>query len=793
MLRNFLKTAVRNIFRKRSNAWINILGLALGLSIALLIWMHVLYERSYDRFFEDHRQIYRVQNSLSLFSDKPMTIPSTMFGFSERVADQVPEVEMATRLTTVLPNAALKQDERIIHTPMIAAADSNFFDLFPMEFLAGDPATALAEPNSLVLTYSLAKNLFEEPLLNINQTLQIYNITYRITAIIEDLPGNTHMAFNGLISMTNVPDGMKDSGFGFFTYLKLRPRVSMERLEEQLSIISEEVVLANPYFHGESMPVETRLVNLADIHLKSNLIWEMKDNGSLRNVRIFSAMSLFILLLALINYINMATARSSLRAKEIGLRKVAGTSRGGLIKQFMFESFLTTLLAFILALILAENLSGFFSGRLGVDIQPGVVFTSPGLITLVAMFTFTGLIAGVYPAFYLSSFNPVNILKGEMVKGNKGKGFRRALVVFQFAITIFLVSSLMVIAFQLNFMMKESLGFEKDSVLVARDVSMPVRRAFPEVVSRLEALEGVRRVTGGSFIFGETNQIELISEYGGDSSKGTTADILTVDETFIPMMEIPLSEGRNFHPQSELDARGAYILNQAAVVALGLEDPLQSRLNIHSSLGPIIGVVENFQLKSLHSPIEPLVFRYARSNFPQIYIKTEGSNPAQAREKISEVFHDIDPTWYPNLIFLDERLEALYSREKQSANLLWSGSVLAIIISLLGVYGLAAFAIERRVKEIGIRKVLGASGKGLLWLFNKEFSFLVLIAFLVAAPLAWWAMDGWLNHFAMRIRINPLWFLIPAGLTFLLNAAIISIQVFLATKANPIEAIRIEN
>ncbi len=793
MYRNFFKTAIRNIFRRGSNAWINILGLTLGLSIALLIWMHVLYERSYDRFYEDHPQIYRVQNTLSLFSDKPMTIPSAMFDFADRVTSQVPEVETATRLSSVLPNAVLKQDERIIHTPMIAAVDSNFFDLFPMKFLAGDPATALTEPNSLVLTYSLAKSLFDEPLLNINQTIQVYNFTYRVTAIIEDLPKNTHMAFNALIPMLNVPDEMKNSGFAFFTYLRLRPGTVAENLEEKLSIISEEVILAKPFFHGDSMPVETRLVNLADIHLTSNLVWEMKDNGSLRNVRIFSIMSLFILSLALINYINLATARSSMRAREVGLRKVAGSSRGDLIKQFMFESFFTTLLAFILALVLAENFSGFFSGRLGIDINPGLMLTTPGLLTLVAMFILTSLTAGIYPAFYLSSFQPVKVLKGEMVKGLKGQGFRRVLVTFQFAITIFMVSSLLIIAIQLNFMMKQNLGYEKDSVLVAREVSPTIGRAFPEVVSRLEALEGVREVTGASFIFGETNQIEMLSEFGSDPSKGVTADILMVDENFISIMEIPLVKGRDFYEQSEVDAGGACILNQAAVASLGLEEPLKTRLNIYLNPSQVIGVVENFQLKSLHSPFEPLAFRYARNNFPYIYIKLETKNLPDTREKIKKVFQDMDPAWYPNLVFLDDRLEAQYSGEKQTANLLWSGSILALIISLLGVYGLAAFATERRIKEIGIRKVLGASEKGLLWVFNREFSLLVLIAFFVAAPLAWWAMDGWLSNFAMRIRINPLWFLVPTGLTLILNAAIISIQVWTATKANPIEALRIEN
>lgn len=792
MLRNYIKTASKNIFRRKSNTWINILGLALGLSITLLIWMHVLYERSYDRFFRDHERIFRVQNTMSIWSEESITIPTAMYAFADRIREQVPEVEQITRFTNILPNAVLNVGEQILHTPMIAAADSTFFDLFSFKFLAGNPGKALSENGSLVLTYSLAEKLFETPLLAMNQIVQVYENNYRVTAIIEDVPENSHMAFNGLISMLDVPNEMKVAGFGFFTYMRLIPNTQIGDLEESLSAISEEAGLTNPYFQGDSMPFDTRLVNLADIHLTSNLIWEMKANGSLRNVQIFTAMSIFILLLALINYINMATARSSLRAKEIGLRKVAGSSRAGLIKQFMVESFLVTLLAFLLALVLAENFSGFFSQRLGIDIESGILFTTPGLITLFIMLVLTGTLAGIYPAFYLSSFNPVNILKGEMVKGTKGQSFRRALVVFQFAITIFLVSSLLVIAMQLRFMLKQSLGYEKESVLIARDVSIPIRRALPDVLARLEAIEGVIAVAPTSFVIGETNHIEVVSEHGKGASPVVKADILMIDEKFTPLMQMRLSEGRNFYPDSELDAQGAYILNQAAVAALGLADPLNSKLSFSDQPGPIVGVVENFQFKSLHNPIEPVVFKYARRNHQTFYLKLDSDNLERIREEVSAVFNDFDSTWFPNLQMLDQRLKGLYSREKQSTNLLASGSVLAFIISLLGVYGLATFAIERRVREIGIRKVLGSSTRSLMWVFNKEFSFLVLIAFIIAAPLAWWIMDGWLNHFVLRVSLNPLWFIVPALIIIIFNAAIISTQVWSAARANPVEALRAE-
>lgn len=791
MLKIYIKTALRSIFRRRTDAWINIIGLALGLSITLLIWMHVFYELSYDRFFDDHQRIYRVHNTMHMYSEEPLTIPSCMFYFGERALEQLPEVEQMTRLNTHhINNPNLRAGEKVINTQIIAAADSAFFEVFPMKFLAGDPSTALAEPGSLVLTYSIAQSLFENPLLSINQTIQVNDINHQVTAIIEDLPENTHMTFNGLASMHDVHEGMKESGFSFFTYLKLNPGTDIESLEAQLSHLAEQVVLANAYFKGESMPIDVRLKRLSAIHLTSNLIWEMKGNGSQRNVQIFSAMSVFILLLALINYVNMATAKSSLRAKEIGLRKVAGSSRSCLIRQFMVESFMITFLAFIMALLLAENFSGFFSGRLGINIHAGLMYTANGLLALAGLFVFTSIIAGLYPAFYLSSFNAVSILKGEMVKGTRGQFFRRSLVVFQFAITIFLLSSLLVLAMQLRYMVRQGLGYEKEYVMIARDLPGPVRRSFADVATRLEALEGVAEVSGANFLFGESNHIEVISEHGNSNDKVVTADILSVDEKFIPMMQISIDEGRNFHSSSEFDAQGAYVLNKAAVAAMGLNDPMQSRINVAGNVGPVIGVVDDFQLKSLHNAIDPMVFRYTRTSFPQLYIKLHPGNMLQMRESISGIFNEFDPTWFPNLMFLDERLEAQYSRERQSTNLLGAGSVLAILISLLGVYGLAAFAVERRVREIGIRKVLGASGKSILWAFNKEFCLLVIIAFLIAAPLSWWVMEGWLNNFISRVQLNVLWFIWPAVIALLLNAAIISLQVWKAAKGNPVVALK---
>jgi putative ABC transport system permease protein len=629
MIKHQIFYALKYIFRRNSNTWINVLGLALGLSITILIWMHLLYEKSYDRFFDGYSQVYRVHNSLTMFTDEPMKFPTSMYGLADMATAQFPEVLQTTRLWPRYRNPALRVDEKIVYTSMVGSADSTFFEIFPMQFLAGNPATALNHTGTIVLTHSLASALFGDPLQAMHQTLMLNETSRLVSAVVEDLPDNSHMTFNALTPIADLAESSRMTGFPFFTYFKLDERANARAMEPKLGHLAKEVLLANPYFELKAVEIETSLVNLADIHLQSNLLWEMKSNGSQRNVRIFSALSILILFLAVINYVNLATARSSLRAREIGLRKVVGSTRGGLIGQFMTESFLLTLLALLIALLMAENFSGFFSARLGVNIQPDIIYSPTGLLLLLALLLTTSIMAGLYPAIFLSSFSPVKVLHGQITRGSKGSAFRKALVVFQFTITILLISCLLVIAMQLRHLIRQDLGFDKEHVLIARELSPPMRRAFPDIAARIGKMDGVLAVSGANFVAGETNRVEIILEQGTTPEEGTRADILTVDHNFIPMMGLRLLDGRNFHPHSELDATGAHILNKAAVKALGFETPLGKQMEISGVLGSVVGIVDDFQLKSLHHPVAPLVFRKATTHFPYLYIKLLPENLSQ--------------------------------------------------------------------------------------------------------------------------------------------------------------------
>lgn len=533
-------------------------------------------------------------------------------------------------------------------------------------------------------------------------------------------------------------------------------------------------------------------MKLSDIHLHSNLVWELKSNGSHKNVLIFSVLAIFILFIAIINYVNLATARSNLRSKELGMRKVVGASRGKLVRQILFESFFITLISFFLAFALYEIFAGFFSQNLGIHFKTAILLNTKGMLVVFMLLFFTSFLAGLYPAFYMSAFDPVKILKGQMVKGTKGKQFRRVLVIFQFSITIFIISSLLVITKQLRYMQSSDLGFDKEQVLIVRNVSSRIWQSFPEASHELESRSGIMRAGGANFIYGTGNRIDMIAEKGVSKESGVTADILTIDSGFLDLMGIKLIQGRNFDPDSEIDLHEGFILNQTAVKALAMEDPLNKPLDLFGRQGPLIGIIKDFHLKSLHQPVEPLVFIFAKSGFPHIYLKVSPGDFGKIQQEITEVLNNFDPAYIPDIIFMDERIQSLYHKEKDSAALLSTGALLAIFISILGVYGLASFSAERRRKEIGIRKILGASLTKLLWEFNRESVALVVIAFVLATPMAWLAMDIWLNNFAAKVTINPLWFILPGVAIMLLSAVTISIQAWLTARANPAEALRTE-
>ncbi len=793
MFYHYILSAVRNILRQKSHAIINILGLTLGLSICLVIWIYVLNELSYDKFFDDYRQIYRVHNTVHAGTGDPQTIPASMFGMAEIAKEDLPEVEEFVRFNSFFSSLSVSYEDKSHYLRDVMLGDSTFFTVFSFPFLYGDPHEALTRPNSIVLTESTALLYFGRASEAYGELVTINNTSYQVTGIVKDVPENSHMFFTAVMPHYDYAESAKATGYNWYTYLKLKPGTDLSQLALKLDdIVVNKLIPSVPMLEGINFSQESRLMNVADIHLNSNLIWEMKSNGSRQSLVVFMILSVFILVVAVINFVNLATARSMLRSREIGVKKAIGASRAGLVWQFMTESFLVTLLAFVMALGLAELLSNYFSQNFNLIINTSVLLSVSGGLLLGLLVIITTLLSGLYPAFFLSSFDPVKTLKGDQTKGRGGQNFRRVLVVFQFAITILLISSLWVVVKQLRHMQKYNMGFDQEQVVVVRQVSHRIARSFQDVCAQLESRNRIQMTAGANFLFGGHNRVDIIAEDGVALESGISADIVSIDHDFLELMGIEVINGRNFLPLSQQDAQEAFIVNQTAVRALGFEQPLEKRIDLFGRRGPLVGVINDFHLKSLHSKIEPLAFLYGINGFPHIYIKLSAGPWGEAMDQIKEVLHEVDPAYVPDIVFLDQTIQSFYEEESSTSGLLSVGAILAIIIALLGVYGLAAFSAERRVKEIGIRKVLGASLNNLLWVFNRESVILVGIAFLIATPLGWYFMDGWLDNFLVRLTINPMWFLVPGIIVFVMSSVIISLQTWLTSKANPVKSLRSE-
>jgi putative ABC transport system permease protein len=503
----------------------------------------------------------------------------------------------------------------------------------------------------IVLTETSANRLFGSVDQAMNSMMKISGNTFHVSAVIKDLPDNTHISFTAYTRHESLPEGAKASGTNFFTYLKLQKDTDLNALQANLDAMIQQHVAQNPLYANIMMKQNISLISLADIHLHSNLIWEMKDNGSYRDVLLFSFLGGFILLMAVINYVNLATARSTLRSREIGMRKVIGASRKGLFEQIIIESLLVTLISFILAIAFTEIAAGFFSGILGVSLSTAVFLTPAGLLLILMVFIITALMAGLYPGFYLSSFNAIKVLKGEMVKGRKGKFLRQILVVLQFAITIFIVSSLIVINRQMNHMQNYNLGFEQQQVVLVRNLSSPIYRSFPEMRARLEQLSRIESAAGANFIYGGSNRVDLIREQGMSSETGVVVDFLTVDDRFLDVLRIDILQGRNFFSDSETDINEALILNQSAVKALGFEEPLEKNLQHFVYTAKLIGVIKDFHIKSLHQEINPLVLMFAQRGFPHIYMRVNPGSFEELTSDISRVMNQFDPFLYSRYHF----------------------------------------------------------------------------------------------------------------------------------------------
>ncbi len=809
MISSYLKIAIRNLLKYRFISFINLFGLTVGLTCCLLITIYILNELSYDRYHENAKNIYRVtrdfNNSEGIVSLRLSTV-SAPFGYY--LPGDFPEIKKMTRL---LDNGTTptKYNDKIFNEKNVYFADENLFDVFTIKVLKGSSKTALYNPFSVMLTEETAKKYFgdEDPM---DKTIRFSNqYDVKVTGIYKAFPSNAHMhpemllSFNTLKDSTIYGEENLRRGWGnnsFFTYLLMYDNFSPEKMIARFPAFIDKRMAGQEYV-GQQASKFTKLglQKLTDIHLYSHTDYEAEPNSDISRVYIFSAIALFILLIACINYMNLSTARSALRAREIGIRKVIGARRKELITQFLGESVLICWAAILLAAVITFFALPWLNKITGQELLFDTLLR-PGIIIVLFLIPFVvGILSGLYPALFLSSFQPVKTLKGLFKVGGSSISFRKVLVIVQFSIGIILIITTIIVFEQLHFIQKKSLGFDKERV-VTMAYTTEVGRQYESFRNEILQNSAFKSMTRSSRI--PTGRLlDNMGAYtlNGDSLQPVVTDIKFVssDHDFTSTFGIPMISGRYFSRDYGTDT-ASFVINESSVKALGWKNASEAvgkDFKYGNQRGHIIGVINDFHFESMHQAIVPMImvmFPPSQSYYNNLSIKITGNNISSALSHLEKTWKKYFPETPVDYTFLDENFDRLYQAEQRQATLFTSFACIAIFIACLGLFGLSAFAISQRIKEIGIRKVLGADVSTIVTLLSKDFLKLVAIAALLAFPVAWYFMNNWLQDFAYRINM-PWWVFIIAGVTAGFIALVtISFQAIKAAVANPVKSLRTE-
>jgi putative ABC transport system permease protein len=807
MFKNYLKTAFRNLVKSKFYTSLNIIGLAAGLATCLLIMLYVMDELSYDKYNINADRIYRVNNEVK-FGDNhfDMAVSPALLGIT--MVREFPEVEQYTRLRWY-GSFRVKKGNENIQEDRIGFADSTLFDVFTLPVIDGDARTALKEPHSLVITEKIAMKYFNTTQA-VGRTMLINDTgNYKVTAVIKNIPSQSHFNFNIFVPMRE-NDGANDDNWlseNWNTYILLKKNADAKRLESQLNpfmvkhtapLLKSVINQSMEEFTKGGGYIRASLTPLTAIHLHSNKMAEIDANGNAQFVYIFTAIALLILLIACVNFMNLSTARSSKRAKEVGIRKVLGSHKKHLVLQFLTESFLISFIAMICSLLIAALLLPYFNQLSGKTITAPTLFQPGILVLLLILIIVVGLVAGSYPAFFLSSFQPIKVLKGTLAGGFKRSWLRNSLVIFQFTVSIILIFGTLVIYNQLNYIYNKDIGFNRGQVITIDNTSSLGGEAltFKHEVLRISA---VKNATLSGYLpvnFNRSNDAFFTSP-ALDQKTAISMQNWFVDEDYIPTLGMKILEGRNFSKEFSTDSSGI-VINEAAAKFLATKDLLNKKLYNFKDINTkalneyhIIGIMKNFNFSSLRDVITPLAFKLGEDN-GNISVRIASSNVENVIAQIKTKWQSMAPGQPFSYTFMDDDFNNLYNSEQRTAKIFISFAILAILIACLGLFGLITYAAEQRVKEIGIRKVLGASVGNISGMLSKDFLKLVLISAAIAFPVAWWAMHKWLEDFAYRVSIGWWVFAIAGVLALIIALATVSFQAIKAALANPVRSLRTE-
>ena len=806
MIKKYLLIAFRNALRNKAYTIINLLGLAIGIASSIMILLFVLDEVSFDRHNKHFREIYRICIKGKIQGNE-MEAALSNAPMGATLKTDFPEVEDFTRLFTFDGDPVVKYGERVFIEENFYYADSTFFNVFTAPVVYGNPEVMLTRPNTVVLTEEIARKYFgnEDPVGRLLQVGQGEE-NFEVTGVVKGFPENSHFRFNMLGSMTSIylADWTQWLGNNNYTYIRLQKDFDPDQLEkkfpelvaqhmgtelEDLLGLTMEEFLASGNTYGYF------LEPLKDIHLQSDLQFEINPGGSRSSVIIFSVIALFLILIASINFMNLSTASGAKRATEVGIRKVAGAEKNRLIQQFLAESFLITVLALILAVVLVELFIPGFNRIAGKGLQLESLGTLRLIIGLLVIGVFVGFASGSYPALFLSSFKPTDVLKSGAMRGARGATLRRILVTFQFVVTIVLFICTMLVNRQMDHLRAKDLGFNKENLVVI-DRAYVLEEQIEAFRQELLKNPSISHVTISSAVPGGLIGDNAYLPEGASTNETHAINNIWADWYFQETYDLEMVEGRWFQEDNPTDSF-ALILSESAIRALNFDDPLNKR--IYTQLGdetdyphPIIGVVRDFHFQSLHQEIRPLIIQFNSRNYNQISVRISSNNTGMTLDYIEETWNSFREQQPIHMTFLEEELAALYSNEEKTATIFNIFSVLAIFIAALGLLGLASFSAAQRTKEVGIRKAMGASISSVLLALSKEYIWLVLVATMAAWPLGYFFMKDWLQDYPARVTMEPVVFILSSLLAFVIAAVTVLFRVYQSASANPVKSLRYE-
>jgi len=809
MLKNFFITIIRNISRNKFYSAINMAGLSIGLICAILITLFIRDEFSYDKYNIKHDRIYRIGSDFVLNGKQDRIAPSAL-PMGPTFKEYFPEVEEFVRF---IPSGKqqIKYKDQNFYEERIAYVDSSVFNVFSYELIKGDSQKVLTEPNSVVLNQTLAEKYFgkEDPIGKVILVDDTYEFT--VKGIIKDIPSNSHFKFNVLFSTSTLVERDTEEyinsrgpeafwSFSIYTFILLKENAEITSLEKKFPLYYEKYMRE----FGDQLGVDFKIVfqKIADIHLKSDLNWDA-PTGNIKYIYILFAIALFILTIAGINYMNMATARSSKRAKEVGMRKVVGAQKESIIRLFLLESLSLTFSALLIAIISVELILPLFNMIVNKDLVLSITDTPDVFLFIVAIAFILGIVSGSYPAFYLSAFKPASILKGSRKARGGNKLLRQFLVICQFTVSAIMISGTIIVISQLFFLKNKEMGFNKENIIVAPILDSAMQVNMNEFKTELKKNLNIEAVATSTFLIGFSNSktVHLYEDKG--DMKEYALNFNVIDFDYIDLMKLKLIQGRAFSKEIDTDSTTAFIVNQSAsqkfnwgINSIGKKLQFGVSIGEHKDIrkGNVIGVISDFHYQTLSMAIEPLNLFVSESpeHKRMLHIKIKQNKQSETLEYIQKTWNKFSPKHAFNHFFLDDRINQRFETEERLTLMFIIFSIISILIASMGLFGLSSFMAEQRTKELGVRKVLGASTGNIVYLLTREFFKLILIANFIAIPIAYWSLNIWLQDFPYRIYIHPWIFALTLIISLIIGLFTVSWQSYKAAEADPAMAIKYE-